>query len=134
MKHWRVLIGLVFMVLLSSCTIAKETPPKITPRKIGCNVSEQISAKVAMLVAKLQYEKALKDPTEFSFMHLPADEVLAKLRQDYDDKLKAFEFWENHVRQFGHIHNFTVDTATKHGQPDTSPTKPGVLPFNTTPQ
>ena len=131
MNHWRALLCLACILLLSSCTTARNSPPKNTAGPIGCIVSEQTSSRVAILVAKLQYEKALKDPAEFSYMHLPADQVLAKLRQDYDDALKTYQFWENHVRKYGHIHNFSLDTTTKRGQPDTTPSAPGIPPSKT---
>jgi len=70
-----------------------------------------------MLVAKAKYEQAVKDPESFKYMQLPADQILKSLRKEYDEKLKQYQFWEDHVRNHGHIHNFTLDATTKPEQP-----------------
>ena len=105
------------MVLLSGCTTSRDSAPKTTPSVIGCNEAERIAARVDMLVAKARYEQAVKDPESFKYMQLPADQILKSLRKEYDEKLKQYQFWEDHVQKHGHIHNFILDTTTKPGQP-----------------
>jgi len=70
-----------------------------------------------MLVAKARYAQAVKDPESFNIYQLPVDQLLKSLRNEYDEKLKQYQFWEDHVQKHGHIHNFTLDTTTRPGQP-----------------